>query len=91
MKTKYITGITVLDLGTEAPFTANNTVVAVNPNTSSARTVQFATAAAGPFSTGAQPDGSAAIVPAGGSIEVVLSERYAALEGGAGTVILLAN
>ncbi|MBP8233990.1 MAG: hypothetical protein KAY22_16960 [Rhizorhabdus sp.] len=91
MKAKYITGNTVLDLGTDVPFVANNTVVAINPNTSTARTVQFGASAAGPFSTGVQPDGSAAIVPAGGAIEVVLRERYAAIEAGAGTVILLAN
>lgn len=89
MRTKYITGVTVLDLGTNAPFLQNYTLCAINPNTSSARTVQFGDASTGPFNTGKQPDGSAAVVPAGGSIEVVVSGRYAALEGGAGTVVLL--
>jgi hypothetical protein len=91
MKTKYVTGATVLDLGAKHPFVANNTIVVVNPNTSSARTLQFSAASTGPFATGAQPDGTAAIVPAGGSIEVVVGGRYAALEAGAGTLILLAS
>ncbi len=91
MRTKFITGATVLDLGTKIPFVVNNTIVAVNPNTSTARTVQFGDASTGPFNTGKQPDGSAASVPAGGSIEVVISGRYAAIEAGAGTVVRLGN
>jgi hypothetical protein len=91
MKAKYVTGVTVLDLGTDHAWVPNQKIVAVNPNTSSARTLQFSTASTGPFATGAQPDGSQAIVPAGGAIEVVVAGRYAAIEGGAGTIILLQN
>lgn len=92
MKAKYVTGVTVLDLGTDDhAFVPNQQIAVLNPNTSSARTLQFGTAAAGPFSTGAQPDGTTAVVPAGGAINVVVGGRYAALEGGAGTLILLAQ
>jgi hypothetical protein len=90
MRAKYVTGITVTDLGTDAPFLPNYTIVVVNANTS-AQTLQFGDASTGPFHTAHQPDGTTAVVPAGAAIEVVVSGRYAAIEGGAGQLILLGN
>ena len=90
MRAKYVTGVTVTDLGAKAPFLQNYTAVVVNANTS-ARTLQFGDASTGPFNTGRQPDRSLATVPAGGAIEVVISGRYAALEGGSGQLIILGN
>lgn len=84
MKSKYITGVTVLDLGTKAPFLANYTVSVINPHDSTARTIQFSDASTGPFSNGT-------VIPAGGAVDVEIKGRYAALEGGAGTLILLGN
>lgn len=90
MRAKYVTGVTVTDLGTEVPFLPNYTLAALNPTASSV-TLQFGDASTGPFNTGAQPDGSAAVIPAGGAIEVVVSGRYAAIENGTGQIQLLGN
>lgn len=90
MRTKYVSGATVTDLGTDAPFLENYTAVVINTGTSD-DTLQFGDASIGPFTTGKQPDGSLAAVPAGCSIEVVISGRYAAIENGAGTLVILGN
>jgi hypothetical protein len=90
MHAKYVTGVTVTDLGTDTPYLEGSTIAVLNPGASSA-TLQFGDASTGPFSTGHQPDGSQAIVPAGGGIDVVISGRYAALEGGSGQLQLLGN
>lgn len=91
MRTKFVTGATVLDLGDDAPFLPNYTIVVTNPNTSSTRTLQFGDSATGPFNTAKTVDGANAVVPAGGSMEVVISGRYAVIEAGAGTLVLLGN
>jgi hypothetical protein len=83
MRTKYVTGATVTDLGTTLPFVPNNDVVALNP-TASAVTLQFSTAATGPFAT-------AAVIPAGASTKVSIAGRYAAIENGVGQVQLIQN
>lgn len=90
MRTKAVLAAVVTDLGTDTPFLEGTTVVVVNTG-SSADTLQFGDASTGPFSTGRQPDGSLATVAAGGSIEVVISGRYAAIENGAGSLVLLNN
>ena len=90
MRTKAVLGAVVTDLGDEAPFLPNYTAVVVNTG-SSADTLQFGDASTGPFNTGRQPDGSLATVAAGGSIEVVISGRYAAIENGAGSLVILGN
>jgi len=83
MRVKNVTGAAVTDLGTEVPFLPNNTVVAVNLGTN-ADTLQFGDAEAGPFDT-------AAVIPAGTAVEVEIVGRYAAIENGAGFIILLGN
>lgn len=83
MRAKSVSGAAVTDLGTEAPFLPNYTVVAVNTGSSS-DTLQFGTASTGPFSNGT-------IIPAGEAREVEVKGRYAAIENGAGTIVLLAN
>jgi len=83
MRVKNITGAVVTDLGTEAPFLPNYTVVVVNTGTA-ADTIQFGDAATGPFTT-------AAVIAAGQAAEVVIAGRYAAIENGAGTLIVLGN
>lgn len=91
MRGKYITGVTVTDLGTTLPFLNGNSVLGLNP-TASAVTVQFGDASTGPFATGRTQSGAAAIVPAGGSLEnIVISGRYAAIENGVGQVQLVQN
>jgi hypothetical protein len=86
MRTKYVTGSTVLDLGTTIPFVEGSAVNLLNP-TASAVTLQFGSASTGPFSTGATAGGSPAVVPAGGSLEnVIVSGRYAAIENGTGQI-----
>ena len=90
MRAKYVTGVTVTDLGTNAPFLPNYVVVALNPGASSV-TLQFGTSSTGPFATGHQPDGSTAVLPAGAAIEVVIAGRYAAIEGGSGQIQLVGN
>jgi hypothetical protein len=90
MRTKQVQGATVTDLGNLVPFLPNNTVVVINTGTS-ADTIQFGTSSTGPFSTGQQPDGTAATIAAGGSIEVVISGRYAVIENGAGSLVILGN
>lgn len=83
MRAKSVSGAAVTDLGTEHPFVENNTVVALNTGTSS-DTLQFGDASTGPFDT-------AVVIPAGEAREVVIAGRYAAIENGAGTIVLLAN
>ncbi len=90
MRCKSVSGAVVTDLGTKAPFLQNYTAVVVNTGTSS-DTIQFGDASTGPFNTGKQPDGTAAIIPAGEAREVVISGRYAAIENGAGTLVVLGN
>ena len=90
MRTKAVLGAAVTDLGTDVPFLEGYTAVVVNTG-SNADTLQFGDASTGPFETGRQPDGSLAIVPAGGSIEVVIGGRYAAIENGAGSLVILGN
>jgi hypothetical protein len=83
MYTKYVTGVTVTDLGTDLPWVPNYKVVALNP-TASAVTLQFGDASTGPFDT-------AAVIPAGGSAEVEIAGRYAAIENGTGQVQLISD
>jgi hypothetical protein len=90
MRCKQIQGATVTDLGDEAPFLPNYTAVCVNTG-SSADTLQFGDASTGPFNTAKPPDGTNAVIPAGGAVEVVISGRYAAIENGAGSLVILGN
>lgn len=90
MRTKQVSGATVTDLGVNAPFLQNYTAVVINTG-SSQDTLQFGDAATGPFRTALKPDGTQAIVAAGGSCEVVISGRYAAIENGAGSLVILGN
>lgn len=91
MRTKYVTGSTVTDLGTTIPFVDGSPVCLLNP-TASAVTLQFGDASTGPFTTGRTQSGALATVPAGGSLEnVVISGRYAAIENGTGQVQILQN
>lgn len=83
MRVKNLSGNTVTDLGEEAPFLPNYTVVVVNTGTNP-DTIQFSNSAEGPFNT-------AAVIPAGQAAEVVIAGRYCAIENGAGTMILLGN
>lgn len=91
MRTKYVTGVTVTDLGTTIPFVPGSSVSVLNPG-SSAATLQFGDASTGPFSTGSTFAGAAAVIPAGGSLEnVKIAGRYAALEGGSGQLQIIQN
>jgi len=90
MHGKYVTGVTVTDLGTVTPYLEGSVITVTNPG-SSAATLQFGDASTGPFNTGRTPSGALASVAAGGAIDVVVSGRYAALEGGSGQLQLLAN
>ena len=92
MRTKYVTGATVTDLGTTIPFVPGSVVAVANPG-SSAATLQFGDASTGPFSTAHTADGAtAAVIPAGGTLEnVLVSGRYAAIEGGSGQLQLYQN
>jgi hypothetical protein len=83
MRCKSVSGAAVTDLGDEAPFLPNYTVVAVNTG-SSADTLQFGDASTGPFNT-------AVVIPAGEAREVTIAGRDAAIENGAGTIVLLGN
>lgn len=90
MHGKYVTGATVTDLGTKTPYLEGSVITVTNPTTSAA-TLQFSDASTGPFSTGKQPNGSTAVVAAGGAIDVVVSGRYAAIENATGQLQLLGN
>ncbi len=90
MYTKYVTGATVLDLGTKLPFVPNYVLTALNP-TASAVTLQFGDASTGPFTTAKTRQGANAVIPAGGSVEVVVSGRYAAIENGVGQIQLVSD
>jgi type 1 fimbria pilin len=90
MRTKFVTGAVVTDLGVTSPFLPGYTVVAANP-TASAVTLQLGDASTGPFATAKQPNGTNAVIPAGGSIEVQLTARYAAIENGVGQIQLFQN
>lgn len=92
MRGKYVTGSTVTDLGTTLPFVPGSVVLVSNPG-SSAATLQFGDASTGPFSTGHTADGATpAVIAAGGVLEnVLISGRYAALEGGSGQLQLTQN
>ena len=83
MRTKYVSGAAVTDLGTTAPFLPGYTAVAINTGTS-ADTLQLGDASTGPFDT-------VAVIPAGGSVEFEITARYAAIENGAGTIVILGN
>jgi len=83
MRSKNITGSAVTDLGTTAPFLPGYTVTVVNTGTS-ADTIQFGTASTGPFNT-------AAVIAAGQAADVIVQGRYAAIENGAGTMVVLGN
>ncbi len=83
MRTKYVSGAAVTDLGNEAPFNVGYTAVAINTG-SNADTLQLGDAEAGPFNT-------VAVIPAGCSVEFEISGRYAAIENGAGTIVILGN
>jgi hypothetical protein len=86
MKIKNVTGAAVTDLGELHPFVAGSSVVVLNTG-SSADTLQQSASASGPFAT---VPGAAAIA-AGQGVEVVITERYVAIENGAGTLVLLQN
>ena len=89
MRTKYVTGVTVTDLGTTIPFVANSAVNVLNPYSSTC-TLQFCDSATGPFSTAQTFGGTPAVIPAGGSLENVrVHGRYAAIEQGAGQLQLV--
>lgn len=91
MRGKYVTGVTVTDLGTTIPFVPGSVVLVSNPGASAA-TLQFSDASTGPFSTGHTAAGVAAVIAAGGVLEnVVIAGRYAALEGGSGQLQLTQN
>jgi hypothetical protein len=92
MRAKYVTGVTVTDLGTTIPFVPGNVVAVLNPGASSA-TLQFGDASTGPFTTARTADGlTAAVIPAGGALSnVLVSGRYAAIEGGSGQLQLVQN
>ncbi len=90
MRSKNISGATVTDLGTLIPFLQNYTAVVLNTGTS-ADTIQFGDSATGPFSTGKTVAGANAVIGAGQAEEVVISGRYAAIENGAGTLVVLGN
>lgn len=91
MRTKYVTGITVTDLGTTLPFVPGSSVSVLNPG-SAAATLQFGDASTGPFTTGRTFGGAAAVIPAGGSLENVrVAGRYAAIEGGSGQLQIVQN
>ncbi len=90
MRTKQVQGATVTDMGDEAPFLPNYTAVVINTG-SNQDTLQFGDASTGPFNTAKKVDGTDAIIPAGGSAEVVISGRYAAIENGAGSLVILGN
>jgi hypothetical protein len=83
MRSKNISGSTVTDLGTSAPFLPGYTITVLNTGTS-ADTIQFGDASTGPFNT-------AAVVAAGQATDVIIAGRYAAIENGAGTMVLLGN
>lgn len=83
MRTKYVSGAAVTDLGTEAPFLPGYTAVVVNTG-SSDDTLQLGTDEAGPFDT-------VVTVSAGCSAEFEITGRYAAIENGAGTLVILGN
>ncbi len=83
MRTKYVSGAAVTDLGTTAPFLTGYTAVVVNTGTS-ADTLQLGDASTGPFNT-------AVVVPAGCSAEFQITGRYAAIENGAGTMVIVGN
>ncbi len=83
MRTKYLSGAAVTDLGNTAPFLPGYTAVVVNTGTST-DTLQMGDASTGPFST-------AVVVPAGCSVEFEITNRYAAIENGAGTLVILGN
>lgn len=89
MRTKYVTGVTVTDLGTTIPFVPGSAVNLLNP-TASTVTLQFSDSATGPFDTAKTAAGVNAVVPAGGSLEnVIVSGRYAAIEQGVGQIQLV--
>jgi hypothetical protein len=90
MYAKYVTGNTVLDLGSELPYKPNYVVAALNPTASSV-TLQFSDASTGPFVTGKTRSGAAAVIPAGGAIEAVIGGRYAAIENGTGQIQLVSD
>lgn len=91
MRTKYVTGVTVTDLGNTIPFVPGSSVSALNP-TASAVTLQFGDSATGPFQTAKTFAGVAAVIPAGGSLENInVHGRYAAIENGVGQVQLVQN
>jgi hypothetical protein len=83
MRTKYVSGAAVTDLGTTAPFLPGYTAVAINTGTS-ADTLQLGDESTGPFDT-------VAVIPAGCSVEFEITARYAAIENGAGTIVILGN
>ncbi len=91
MRSKYVTGATVTDMGTTFPFVVGNSVVVANPTTSAA-TLQFGQSSTGPFQTAKTQSGANAVVPAGGSIEnVVIHGRYAAIENATGQLQIFQN
>jgi hypothetical protein len=66
-----------------ATVTDLGTITVLNTGTS-ADTIQFGDSATGPFNT-------AAVVAAGQATDVKIAGRYAAIENGAGTLVLLGN
>jgi hypothetical protein len=91
MRTKYLSGAAVTDLGTTIPFVPGSSVSALNP-TASAVTLQFGDASTGPFNTGSTFGGAPAVIPAGASLEnIQVSGRYAAIENGTGQIQLVQN
>lgn len=84
MRSKNVLNAAVTDLGTVDPFARGSTVVVLNTATA-ANTLQESDSASGPFTT----IPGAAAVPAGQSVDVVISKRYVAIEDGSGTFVLL--
>lgn len=83
MRAKNVINAVVTDLGTVTPFCVNYTVVAINMS-AAANTLQFSDSPTGPFVT-------AAVIPALASVQVDIAGRYAAIEDGAGNIVLLGN
>lgn len=86
MKVKNVLNATVTDLGLGAVFGNGATAVILN-TAAAANTLQESASESGPFET----IPGAAAIPAGQAVEVVISERYVAIEDGSGTFVILQN
>lgn len=86
MRSKFVTGAAVTDLGTLAPFFPGSTLTVLEV-AGAVNTLQESDAATGPFST----IPGAAAVAANGAVDVVISKRYVAIEDGSGKFVILGN